>query len=527
MPAFFPSRLVLAGLIALAALPVAGLAQQADTSDAAQTQAPLDMAQIEQAWARGDFVTVREGLSHLAHSAGTPLAQYRYGRVLLEGRGGPVDIPGAIEWLDRAVAANHLEAATLLARIYLSGMPGGPDRDSARAAKLLSGAAARGDAEAQYYLGMLTRQGEGVEKDLNQAFNWFLAASEQGHVAAQYELSRAFSRGEGTALNTSAALHWLSEAASVGHAEAQFFMGLAAETGNGAPKSPVSALNWYRRSAEAGYLLAQRRLGELYLKGEITDPNPVEARRWLSVAAKAQDARAQFLLGLALRGDYGGAVDLDQAAQLFNAASDQEFGAATLALGDMARDGIGKPADLAQAVQFYRKALEQGDKQAALRLGQLAGQNRLEGLAPPSLTVGWALASADQGDEAALTWLQTHANAGLRPAQSAYGLWLADRADAAQALTFLRPAAQNGDIHAQFRLGLMLTTGEGTDQDYIQAYSWLNIASASGHPEAAAKRDVVVQLMTAEQVAQGQAETRAFFERAAQAGQAPQQAGRD
>ena len=61
-----------------------------------------DMASIEQAWKRGDYVTARTGLEQLANALGTPLAQYRYGRILYEGRGGPRDMPGAIEWLTRA-----------------------------------------------------------------------------------------------------------------------------------------------------------------------------------------------------------------------------------------------------------------------------------------------------------------------------------------------------------------------------------------------------------------------------------------
>ena len=44
------------------------------------------MAEIEQAWERGDYVFVRQGLKRHAEETGTALAQYRYGRVLAEGR---------------------------------------------------------------------------------------------------------------------------------------------------------------------------------------------------------------------------------------------------------------------------------------------------------------------------------------------------------------------------------------------------------------------------------------------------------
>ena len=119
------------------------------------------MADVEAAWARGDFVFVRQGLKHLAESGGDMLSQYRYGRVLLEGRGGPQDLMAARDWLERAAAQNQAAASVLLARLYLSAAPGGPARDPARAVVLLRPAAVRGNAEAQYYLGLLYSSGQG------------------------------------------------------------------------------------------------------------------------------------------------------------------------------------------------------------------------------------------------------------------------------------------------------------------------------------------------------------------------------
>lgn len=120
--------------------------------DGSQTGTPPDMAQVEQAWARGDFVFVRKGLAYLAQENGSALAQYRYGRVLLEGRGGPADPESAKLWLEKAVAQNNADAATLLGQILLTR---GPARDATRAATLFEAAAARGKTQAQYFLGRL------------------------------------------------------------------------------------------------------------------------------------------------------------------------------------------------------------------------------------------------------------------------------------------------------------------------------------------------------------------------------------
>ena len=50
--------------------------------------------------------------------------------------------------------------------------------------------AEQGDPAMQYSLGALHHNGEGVEKDLEQAARWFRAAAEQGHGRAEYHLAR-------------------------------------------------------------------------------------------------------------------------------------------------------------------------------------------------------------------------------------------------------------------------------------------------------------------------------------------------
>jgi TPR repeat protein len=48
--------------------------------------------------------------------------------------------------------------------------------------------AEQGDAAAQFNLGLMYRNGEGVPKDYAEAANWYRKAAEQGVAAAQYTL---------------------------------------------------------------------------------------------------------------------------------------------------------------------------------------------------------------------------------------------------------------------------------------------------------------------------------------------------
>ncbi|MDE4175212.1 tetratricopeptide repeat protein [Phaeobacter sp. PT47_59] len=475
-----------------------------------------EMAAIEQAWARGDFVFVRQGLKRHAEETGTALAQYRYGRVLLEGRGGPRDPSGAQHWLEQAVAQNHAEAAVLLARLYLSAMPGGPARDPVRAAALFKSAAARGNAEAQYYLGLLYGNGTGVEADPTEAFTWLLAAAENAHVDAAFELSRAYSRGAGTAENTAEALRWLQTAAEAGHAEAQFYLAYALDSGQGAVRNRPAALNWLMRSAEAGFLQARIALGKKYLTGDGVQANPAEAVRWLSDVVEAGDPGAMASLGAAYLGRHGVAADLPRALLLLRRASDAGLARASFDLAGAFEQGhiTGSP-DLAQAVSYYRRAVEQGSPAAAEHLGRMAGAGQLEGLLAPHHVVPWALAASKAGDTGAEDWLRLRAEAGLRPAQTAYALWLIgqDR-DPEGAAALLLLAAEAGDTEAQYQLGRLHVQGAGVAQDYVAAHKWLNIAAAGGSAEALDTRSVVADLMTPEQLAEAQRAARAFFDSA-------------
>ena len=491
-------------LIWLAAWPAAA-------QEAAISSDPLpEMAAIEQAWNRGDFVTVRAGLKRLATETGTPLAQYRYGRILLEGRGGPRDSVAAAEWLEKAVAQNHVEATTLLARMYLTGYEPGPAADKARAASLLSDAAARGDAEAQYYLALLYRAGDGVTQDDTASFTWMRAAAEKGNVEAQYELARVLARGIGTPADPEAAEAWLREAAGAGHVQAQFFLG---QTLRARDKNNREALDWLRRAAEAGLPVAQRNLGMAYLTGTGVEADSKEALRWLNTAADQGDPGAWSSLGYAYASGTGVERNDETAVQWYERASNSGLGRSTLALARFYETGRGVAQDMDKAVELYRAAFDQGETAAAERLGTLTIEGALDGKIAPQRSLPWVAAAARAGQPEALEWLQNRAD-DMPGAALHLGLIAleGDAADTKAAAAWLEQAAQGGLTEAQFQLGTLYSTGNGVAQDYVQAHKWFNIAAARGHGGALQTRETLASLMTPEEIAAAQRAARAWFE---------------
>jgi len=107
----------------------------------------------------------------------------------------------------------------------LMGCGNSPEKDASPAADIetMRKAAEAGDADAQYDLGLMYHDGEGVPEDYVEAVKWFRKAAEQGHAAAQFYLGIAYHGGVGVPKDDAEAVKWLRKAAEQGHARAQFY----------------------------------------------------------------------------------------------------------------------------------------------------------------------------------------------------------------------------------------------------------------------------------------------------------------
>ena len=86
---------------------------------------------------------------------------------------------------------------------------------TAQKAKDYRAAAERGDAEAQYNLGLRYEKGEGVEMNQMQAVYWYKKAAEQGDIYAQFNIGDCFYNGDGVEINYAQAVFWYKKAAEV------------------------------------------------------------------------------------------------------------------------------------------------------------------------------------------------------------------------------------------------------------------------------------------------------------------------
>lgn len=144
-----------------------------------------------------------------------------------------------------------------------------------------SGAAQRGDAEAQFIMGCIQSQ-----NDTENRIRWFLPAAKQGHIEAQYRLGQAYVKDR----DYEEAKKWLLWAAEKGHTNAQYELGrhdvsldLTAEQG----------AEWIYKAAIKGHVEAQLSLGHIYFFGSGVTKDVNEAVKWYRKAAEQGDELAK------------------------------------------------------------------------------------------------------------------------------------------------------------------------------------------------------------------------------------------
>ncbi len=153
--------------------------------------------------------------------------------------------------------------------------------DFAAALQLLKPLAEQGDAQAQFNLGLMYFNGNGVAQDYKTAVKWYTLAAAQGVASAQYNLGLMFEEGNGVAQDYKTAVKWYTLAAEQGYAHAQNNLGNKLIDGQGVAQDYNAAFKWYTLAAEQGNAFAQYNLGLMY--GNAQDY--VKAHMWWNIAA--------------------------------------------------------------------------------------------------------------------------------------------------------------------------------------------------------------------------------------------------
>jgi hypothetical protein len=195
-------------------------------------------------------------------------------------------------WITTVLAATSLLAAPSFAGMD-QGIAALKRQDYSTAAKELRPEAERGNAEAQYRVGLMYEYGKGFPLDKPQAVSWLRKAATQGHVAAQVELAVIYATGDGVKADDVQAVSWFRKAAEQGDAIGQYNLGLLYAKGQGIKRDDMQAIAWFRKSADNGYSGAQFKLGVAYENGEGVAKDPVLA--YVNYTIAARDGNAEYV----------------------------------------------------------------------------------------------------------------------------------------------------------------------------------------------------------------------------------------
>ncbi|MCG6965220.1 MAG: sel1 repeat family protein [Chromatiaceae bacterium] len=166
--------------------------------------------------------------------------------------------------------------------------------DQLRAEAAIRKAAREGNAEAQFRLGVMFGNGDGVGLDYEQARNWFEQAAAQGHEGALLTLAWMHANGTGVDVDEDRARELYLKAAGLGSAKAQYVVGTMYRFAQyGVHKDIPTAVQWYLKAADQGMATAQFALGRMLMEGKGVMQDDAAALQWLSLAHVNGSKRAE------------------------------------------------------------------------------------------------------------------------------------------------------------------------------------------------------------------------------------------
>jgi TPR repeat protein len=186
-----------------------------------------------------------------------------------------------------AAQDRHAESQYILSTLYDSG--NGLPQDDAQSAHWEQQAAEQGHPYAQANLCFRLH----AAKNYAEAFTWCQRAADGNLAWAQYNLGLLYHNGEGVGPDDAEAAHWYRLAATQGFADAQQALADLFYLGQGVQRSYTQAAAWYRKAADQGNAKAQYQLGHLYETGLGVERDYTQYRYWTRQAAQQGHHEAQ------------------------------------------------------------------------------------------------------------------------------------------------------------------------------------------------------------------------------------------
>ena len=116
-------------------------------------------------------------------------------------------------------------------------------------------------------------------------FDEMKALAEHGNIAAQFNMGVMYADGEGVPENDSEAVKWYRKAADQGYARAQFNLGIMYANGEGVPENSIRAYVWWSMGKTQGNAMAAGNIDKLK-----SDMTPQQIADGQAIATKCYES---------------------------------------------------------------------------------------------------------------------------------------------------------------------------------------------------------------------------------------------
>ena len=235
--------------------------------------------------------------------AGDPVGEFDAGLIYEKGKGQPVDFAKASKLYLLSSQQGHAQSMVQLAGLYFNGLNG--DRNEEEAVTWYKKAAALGDRDALYHLGLLSETGVAVKLDYPEAVRYYQAAGEKGNAKAVLALARMYQYGLGVTKDQQQAITLYKTLAAQDNAYAQYQLAMLYMDGATGEHLVEQGKKLLIQAEKNGSLQAQKALQRLatQTQGQVSFLEPAVVVSSTATTKKSADLMYLDALNAWNRGD--------------------------------------------------------------------------------------------------------------------------------------------------------------------------------------------------------------------------------
>ena len=403
--------------------------------------------------------------------------------------------------LERCVEGDYIEGIEGLANVYFNGDL--VEEDMSRAKQLLEKALELGSGNAAYRLGWMYERGFlSEEPDYVKAMEYYEKAAELDNVDGYCRAALYLANGYSGVTDAVKSREYYEKAAGMGSCFALVELSFLYENGNGVERSYEKAFELCEKAAQEGYPYAMFRVGLYLEKAVLGEAKPEEAFAWYTKAAMADENEGIFALGRCYKQGIGTEEDWDKALEWFGKGAEKNESRCLTELGLAYENGNGVEENPQKAVEYMTRAAEQDYGYAQFKMGDYYFFGCGPCLEDNKKAVEWyekavaneiPMAMLRMGDyylydydslnesEKAFAYFKKAAeyewyNEGLG---ICYEMGIGVEDNETEAFKYYTLAADNGNVTSMYRTGLCYYNGVGVKQNYAEAYRWFTDAAGN------------------------------------------------